>query len=616
MAKRRLKSVGALVVCSVLAIASAAVGYVVFLQIGVDDLGRRGERMLQLISSTLKDRFERAAALPGALIQFRELAHIDSRKDLTRLNLLLARVARESGVPDIFVMDYLGVVVADSNWGSSRSVAGRVFGFQPFYSKALLFDRGAYHAFREAEKDRGFYFSRAFRSAATGTRYILVARIGAQQIEKAWAEPIFALVDPNGVIFLSSQPRLLFKSFKPLTAQKQEELAQNRQFERIRIRALPKARIREIGGRRVLRLSGAGWRNGGVPYREAVVVERPFKSSSVDLGEFRAFVFLNAARARNAALYPSLAVGFGVFIILIGVCYLIGRRRAAVAQLRAEEAALADSNERLEREAEERRAAAAALKKAERELAQAQKLAALGRLSANVSHEVNQPLAAIRAYAENAEAFLGRGRLDAAASNLDRIRAMSDRISTIIANLRVFARGGSPPPRPVKLADALTDALKLVDRRLEQTGSILEREGDAWNAVAMFGRVRLAQVFVNLLNNALDAMETEEAATRRISVTAEEDGEQLIVRVRDSGAGLAPEIAQTLFDPFVTTKSLDAGPGLGLGLSIVYGLVTATGGSLSARTHPQGGAEFILKLRTAQSERGRSAALVQSETAT
>ncbi|MCI4664254.1 MAG: ATP-binding protein [Neomegalonema sp.] len=605
---RQYRPMSALMLSAFFAVATAGAAYTVALRIGVEDLGRRGDQLLELISSTLKDEFERTAALPGALIEFAELAEIDRAKNLTPLNALLKRVARESGVSDLFVLDYIGVNIAASHGNKREPFVGRRLGFQPYYYEALLHGRGAYHAVRMAGGGRDFYFSRVFRSRATGQRHVLVARIDAARMERALSDPLLVLVDPNGVVFLSSEPKLLFTSLSPLSARKREDLAQNRQYERTKIRTLPTMRVQRIAGREVVRFAGARWVAFGVRYREAVRLTRDFRTEVEGLGGFRAMVFVDASRARAAAVFPSLAAGFGVFILALGVYGLIARRRAAIEQLKAKErvkieleqrvadrtAALRETNARLEREAEERRAAAAALAKAERELVLAQKLAALGRLSADVSHELNQPLAAIRAYAENAEAFLARGRTDAAMGNLSRIGVMSERISRIIANLRVFARGQAPPARPVKLSEALDDALQLVSARLAEVDVSIERAGDAWDANAMFGRVRLAQVFVNLLNNAADAMEGQ--AVRRIILSARETPSALVIDIRDTGPGLAPEIAETLFDPFVSTKGVDAGPGLGLGLSIVYGLVKSVGGALSARNHPDGGAEFTLRL--------------------
>lgn len=572
----------------------------------VDDVGARGARLLDLAGASFEEDLERFAALPGALVEFREIAEIDREADLAELNLLLERVAQESGARELFVLDYLGVAVAASGWRADQNVLGAWFGFRPYYFEALLHGRGAYHAVSAASGDRGFYFSRVFTSRADGRRYILVVRLDAARVEAAWSgAPLIALFDDAGVGFLSSTASLRFSALEPLDAEALRAFARSRQFERARLRLLDVVSDRSIGPWRILRFGSAP-----LDIDEALLVERPIADGrGFDGFVLRAFLDLGGAR-RRAAQIAALS-GLSAFLLAAGAAGVARRRRRALEEHRREAeaklelerrviertAALSETNARLEREAAERRAADAALERAETDLAQARKLAALGRLSADVSHELNQPLAAIRAYAENAETFLERADHQAAAGNLSRIAELAERIARIIANLRTFARGESPTLRPVKVGDALNDAYQLLESRFERIGARLERDDPGLETVVMFGRARLQQVFTNLLSNALDAL--GDADVRRITVSARRRDDRLDIEVRDTGPGLPAELLDAAFDPFVTTKGVGDGPGLGLGLSIVYGMATSSGGGVAVRNARQGGAVFTLTLRAA-----------------
>jgi len=243
----------------------------------------------------------------------------------------------------------------------------------------------------------------------------------------------------------------------------------------------------------------------------------------------------------------------------------------------------------------ERTATAQQLRRTQTELVQAGKLAALGQMSAALSHEFNQPLAAVKAYADNAATFLDRGRADEARKNVSHISDMADRMASISKHLRNFARRPQEKIGPIPLVPVIEDAVALMAPRLSAAKITLDftpPKGAPW---AMGGRVRLQQVIVNLLSNALDALDGRTTTPITITTTQTDTGWQ--IAVRDHGPGFAADALPQVFDPFFTTK--EPGQGLGLGLSISYNIIKDFGGTLAARTHPEGGAEFTIDLVTA-----------------
>lgn len=358
---------------------------------------------------------------------------------------------------------------------------------------------------------------------------------------------------------------------------------------------LPSYQQRTIGERTAWTLSGA-WRSIGVTYDEALFISR-----AAPVLDMNAYMLVDIRPARSAALTAAAAGGASVFALcLFGV--LILQRRVALAQrLEVEAQAMAmleakvdDRTAALTAEVAERRAAETALRAAQDDLVQAGKMSALGAMAAGIAHELNQPLSAIRGFADNARVLLDRSRTDEADENLGRISDLTTRAARIIKNLRAFARNAPEPTGPIDLEPVVDDAIALMAARARVEGVEIRLTKPASPMIVEGGVVRLQQVLVNLLSNALDAM----AAPGVIDVAIAETGDRMQLAIRDQGAGLGDDIKDRVFDPFFSTKT-DAGEGMGLGLSISYGIVRSFGGELRAANHPEGGAIFTVDLKRA-----------------
>jgi two-component system C4-dicarboxylate transport sensor histidine kinase DctB len=302
----------------------------------------------------------------------------------------------------------------------------------------------------------------------------------------------------------------------------------------------------------------------------------------------------------QAALAAALGLVFGVLLFLAAQ-----RQRALAGRLEVEEAmtaelerrvaartkALSRLNADLRREVSERKEAELALKRAQDELVQAGKLTALGEMSAGISHELNQPLMAIRSFAENGEMFLDRGNEAQARENLTRISELARRMGRIIRNLRAFARQESEPIADVDIVQVIEAALDLAGPKLKANGVTLHWTPPA-PVMVRGGEVRLQQVVMNLVSNAADAMVDSE--TREIEIALDHTGPHVSLSVRDTGPGIAEP--ERMFDPFYSTKAVGASEGMGLGLSISYGLVQSFGGAIRGHNHPEGGAVFTVDL--------------------
>jgi two-component system C4-dicarboxylate transport sensor histidine kinase DctB len=304
------------------------------------------------------------------------------------------------------------------------------------------------------------------------------------------------------------------------------------------------------------------------------------------------------------------------------VLYVIERHRAYVmekaaaeqlkAQVEERTRDLRESNASLQTEIDGHRHTEARLRTTQNELVQAGKLAALGQMSAALAHEINQPLAAIRTFMASAKIFARRGDLGQVVSNLDLITDLAERMARITGHLKTFARKSEPGhPEPVQVDRAIDGTLFLLENQIKAAGVVVDKtvEPDLW---VLGHAVQLEQVILNLVRNALDSVGDQEHG--RITITAQASEGQVsksqvskshvLIKVADNGPGIPASQIDQIFDPFFTTKAL--GKGLGLGLSISYGIVQDFGGQIHARNLPGGGAELTVELP--RHRRGRAPA--------
>ena len=232
---------------------------------------------------------------------------------------------------------------------------------------------------------------------------------------------------------------------------------------------------------------------------------------------------------------------------------------------------------------------------------QMQRLEALGSLAAGIAHEINQPLSALHLYASGMQMLLeqdARTSPERIMERLTLILTQADKIRQIISHMRALVlQEGNSRLVPVSIAAAVNDALSLVGVQLSDHGitvSVIIPD-DTPEVVA--SAVQLEQVVINLLVNAMHALDTLDKNDKTIHISVErEDSHSLCLRVVDNGPGVGA-LHSRIFDPFFTTKS--QAHGMGLGLSIVHAFVTSWGGSVKAENNPDGGATFTVSMPVA-----------------
>ncbi|MGD8967711.1 MAG: ATP-binding protein, partial [Anaerolineae bacterium] len=239
----------------------------------------------------------------------------------------------------------------------------------------------------------------------------------------------------------------------------------------------------------------------------------------------------------------------------------------------------------------------------EARLIQSEKMAALGRLIATITHEVNNPLQAVQGCLTLAEEEMGgRQREDKLRRYLEVASTEIGHIADIVRRTRAFYRPDLGGPRPVDVHSVLESVLNLSSKQLQYSDVVVERDWASSLPEIVANADQLRQVFLNLVLNAVDAMPAGgtlhvRTSPHRLSVGAEGN---LVPAVRiqfsDTGEGVPPEVASRIFEPFVTTKE----DGTGLGLFITYGVIQAHGGEITATSQPGGGTTFTILLPVEQ----------------
>lgn len=556
-------------------------------------LRQRAEASTALHVAVLRSELDKQRALPLVLADDAELKAALAANDSARfavLNRKLEMLCGEARAAVVYLLDNHGRAVSASNWRLPTSFVGSEYQFRPYYSEAMNDGAAEYFALGTVSDRPGLFLSRRVEGA-NGPLGVVVVKVELDALEQAWrqlGDPAF-VVDPRGVVLITSAPDWRFRTIAPLDPRTVDALHASRQFGDASFATLP---LRRDGG--VTRIEGKAG-----PFLETV--------TGAPAAGWKMHLLTPIGSADQAAvaarLIAALTAGLMGFVLAWG--WRRWRRAALAAaasqanrieleqRVEARTGELTQANSRLVGEVEERRRAERKLRVLQTELVQANRLASLGQIAAGVAHEINQPVAAIRAYADNAVVLLARGRNDEVRANLGTIADMTERVGTITDELRAFSRKATGEVQPTSVAEAVDGSLLLTTTRVRQSDVTLVREGDSGAARVLAERVRLEQVLVNLLQNAFEAVEGMEGG--RVVLSVREEAERVLITVRDNGPGLSPEVEANLFTPFLTTKP----KGLGLGLIISRDIMASFGGELTARSAPGEGAAFTVSLRRA-----------------
>ncbi len=548
-----------------------------------EQLAEQNRQTLDLYVANLLGTLRRYEELPqilGGLPVLRQALQQPGDPLLQKIaNEALADIRRRTGADVIYLLQPDGTTQVASNWAQADSFVHRNFAFRPYYREAMQGRLARFFGLGTTSIKRGYYFASAVKE---GSRIIgvLVVKVDLEHIERLWGNSPEQLlvIDNYGVVILSSREDWRFHASRPLSAAERDEIHANIPY--------------PVQDPKPLRLQQSAWlsQSRTLPetgwtvsiYAPRTLIERPVRS-----------VLLIGGATLLALLLLLTLLTLSRRHYLDRIALEAEAKRQLEERVLERTRELENANAQLQQEVHEREQAQRELMRAQNEVVQAGKLTALGTMSASISHELNQPLAAIRSYADNARVLLDHQRTEDARGNLEQISDLTTRMASIIAHLKAYARGARRAPENVQLQPAIEDALSMVaSRRRAMNVELLRDVPDAplW---VQAGETRLRQILGNLLTNALDAL-AEKAPPRRLWVIASQDQHGVTLTLRDNGPGFSEDALAHAHEPFFTTKT--TAKGLGLGLAICDNLLRALGGRLEMGNHLEGGAVVRLHL--------------------
>ncbi len=521
------------------------------------------EVRLTLYSGNLKSELQRNSIVPKLLARDQELIGALHSQDFSTSTQRLIDFVDEIGAASLMLLDKDGRTVASTD----RNNLGSMHREKAFFVEATRSNETVFTIVPQETGGVDFYYSRRieFQNRFIG---VVSVEVDLHKFERAWAgiSDSIMVLDSEGKIILATDPRWRGVSETEALAKRPAEtaLSQAVQF----TAGLTGYRDSTyVQGEAVMRIAGR------VPFRGWQIVS---------------FTAFSSVREKVNSILALEVMGFTLMLAMI--FYLVNRRtRVRLKIFENESAELRRLNERLQREIAEREKVQKTLEVAEQSLEQSSKLAALGEMAAAVSHELNQPLAAMKTYLAGAGLLLSRNRPDETLSAFHRIDDLIERMGAITRQLKTYARKGSETFSPVDMSAALSSSLSMMEPQLKHSNIRLEKVISEQSVVVIGDRVRLEQVLINLLRNAVDAVKTVPDPVIEIMLSR---GETVTLSVRDNGSGI--EELDLLFEPFHTTKK--DGDGVGLGLAISSGIVKDHGGRLTARNSDDGGAVFEVQL--------------------
>ncbi|MEJ2592881.1 MAG: ATP-binding protein [Candidatus Thiodiazotropha sp.] len=518
----------------------------------LDELRASGQHQLNIYVTHLKGQLEKYEFLPELLSTNTRLVELlkkpGDRERIDALNRYLETINTIADASDTYLMDRDGLTIAASNWQSARPFIGRNFSYRPYFQQAMQGHLGRYYALGTTSGKRGYYFAYPVRYQGEILGAVVI-KVDLASLEQQWRghREEVVVTDPEGVIFITTRPEWRFRSLYPLSASDRRRIDESRRYANAKVEPLNILRREALaGGGRLITLgptAGAGNPAGDKTYL-VQQLSMPGAGWQVHL-----LTPLNLVTQRIGWALIIATFAFAALALTALVLQQRHRRRIERERYEAEaNLSLREARDRLElrveartvdlrQEMAERRRMEQALRQTRDELIQAAKLAMLGQMSASISHEINQPLAAIRSYTDNARQYLMQDRCDDVAWNLDQIGELIDNMTQISSQLKLFARKTDGQRSPISLHNVIEASKRILLPQLRRTGTEVRVSSPSRDVEVMADPVRLEQVLVNLIGNAMNAMEQQ--AERWVAIDIESGLDRLRLTIRDNGPGIS-----------------------------------------------------------------------------
>jgi two-component system C4-dicarboxylate transport sensor histidine kinase DctB len=567
------------------------VGRVVSRQ-SMEDLADEGTYRVELYVAYLQGVLEKYEGLPELLATNKRLVNFllnpGSRERVQALNQYLETINNISDAADTYLMDREGLTIAASNWQAEHPFVGRNFSYRPYFKQAMQGHLGRFFALGSTSSRRGYYFAYPVRHKKEILGAVVI-KINIDSVEHNWGHinDNFLVTDPDGVIFITTDPKWRYHVLFPLDPEVRQRIIDSRRYPDASLQPLNIIRTPAAEKGFIVSFTGDGQSSGKKYLQQTIAMP--------DAG-WQVHLLSDISGVKRQVLRTRIAVG-AVFLLAAMMLLLFVQRRQQLrdrhrfeqenrlmleqanqkleSRVRERTGMLSQSNVRLLLEVDERRRAEEALRRTRNELVHAAKLATLGQMSAGINHELNQPLAAIRAYTENGRKLLEKERYSDVLWNLEQIAELIERMSHIGEQFKVFARRTDGKLHSIALHGVIDGALEILRPALKKSTARIRVTITPEELEVLGNSVRLQQVLVNLIGNGIHALANVEEGI--IQVKAWYRNNEVWITVEDNGPGISRDLQEQIFEPFFTTRE----SGLGLGLTITQRIVQEMGGTIN-----------------------------------
>lgn len=555
----------------------------------IQELKRVSDGRLTLYEMTLESELKKYEYLPYLISENGMVSKFIAEGDNPLpINRFLYRVNNIAGSSVVYIIGTNGHVLAASNWNKENNFIGLDLSFRPYFKDAIKGKKGKFFGVGITAGEPGFYISHPIKDNDEIIG-VAVAKIALSPLEHIWREggETLFVSDSNGVIVLTSRPYWKYKTLTPLDAAMLKNIHDKEHYPGFQLRHLP---------------SGTQTRLGFVQ-EITIGKERFLKNTRSIPGTDWEISYLTPQgplweRTFGVSLTTFVLLGLAILTRL----FLRERRQKKMSRQQAIEAnQIRDINRQLAQEVEERKKTEHELRAAQEELVQAGKLAALGEMATAIAHELNQPIAAAKTYIASCRLMLKRDKLAELDPTLKKVSDLGDRMAKVTGQLKSFARRSSDKNIEFDLRQAIKEAVNLMKHQFHVENCDLKLSMPGHPVLIMGDRMRLEQVLINLFRNALDALQDTESPLIGAKLSMENG--KASIHVWDNGPGIAEEIGNKIFEPFVTTKK--EGIGVGLGLSISYKIIKDMKGDFRVANRSTQGAEFFVHIPLSKKQQQR-----------
>jgi two-component system C4-dicarboxylate transport sensor histidine kinase DctB len=539
----------------------------------------QSDERMRFFKSTLLASLSRYDYLPAILSSNTALfEQAITEPELVSEQLLSLQI--RSGSDTLYILNPDGLTIASSNWKTPVSFIDNNYSFRPYFKHAISQGEGRFYGIGATTKTPGFFVSSRYpRDLSAQIQAVAVVKVDLLPLAESWrnGSEIAFVTNEDGIVVLSSNSNWLYKTLRPLSVEQLSNIATQQQF---LDEKLPALNLSTDDQASTINLDGTRY------VRTVTEV-----GSEVGLNGWTLHYLIPHRKITEQTLSvwtKAIVILLGIIAVMLGIRVI--NTRAALKTSQGESLQLRELNQSLEREIIERKQVEAELTKAQIDLRRTSKLRAMGQLSASITHELGQPLSAMRTYIATLQLGSARNQDVVAEKTLQKLISLVERMTSVTHQLRYFARSGDKVVHRIKLQDTINGALNVTRPAIDAAGVDLKVTVPEQNIEIMAGEVRMEQVLINLIRNAIDAM--EDSDTKRLNITVSSEQGKALLSVSDTGTGLSAETIKQLFEPFYTTKP--SGIGMGLGLAISSNIIAEVGGTLTAENRDSGGSRFLV----------------------